>query len=804
MLDDILPLVKKPIRYTGGEYNITVKPESSVRVGLVFPEVYEIGMSNLGIKIIYYLFNQNPEIQCERVFAPWPDFGEKLIKHDLPLYGLETKRPINEFDLLGISLQSELGYTNVLYILDLAKIPFKSSMRDTTVPILIAGGPATLNPRPLSSVFDAFVIGDGEDVVQEIAKILVNIPKEQKAERILEISKLEGVWAPQIHHYHKIIKKRTVAKLSEQTLPSPAILPICDITHDRLGIEVMRGCMWGCRFCQAGYINRPLRIKPEPDILKAVEKGIRETGWEEVSLLSFSILDYPDLLNLVRKLNEILRKKSVNISLPAMRGELFSKDLAILLKEIKKTGLTFAPETASENLRNRINKPFSNEQLISSINVAYEQGWKQVKLYFMIGLPFEKNEDIAEINKLVNEILKACPKGSIKLSVASFIPKPHTPFESVEFLSIEALTEKISTIKRLKKPRVELNYQAPEVSFIETCLSRGDEKIFSVIEEVYKQGGRFEEWREGFDFSRWRLAFEKTGIDPKEYLNPTNLHPWDFIDIGVKKDFLKKEFNCAQQSILTENCYYKTCSECGACDGNMIKHEPAKEKYLSYGRYPKRQNQPTLHRVKYSVGEQFRYASHLDITRTIYRALRRADLPLEFTHGFSPIPKVAFSPPKSVGQIAKGEFFDLYLISEYFANISLELNTHFPPGIRILEVRSLPTKTPSLSSSINLIYYEVNIPGQDIKKTPVLSDSKPIYIQSKSGMKNILESMETFSLKDNILNCGLYFGNGKINIYELLSYLTDLPVEQVKLYKITRTAMFIKKEGLLSSPMEAK
>lgn len=802
MFDDILPLVKKPIRYTGGEYNISVKTEPMVRVGIVFPEVYEIGMSNIGIKIIYHMFNQIEEIQCDRIFAPWPDFGEKLKNKKVILYGLETKKPINSFDLLGFSLQGELCYTTVLYILELAQIPFKSSARDVNHPILIAGGPAVLNPTPLSSVFDAFVIGDGEDVVEHIAHILTNIPRQKKYERLEEISKLQGVWVPQIHKYDKTVKRCVMSQLNEKSLPSSPILPICGITHDRLTIEAMRGCTWGCRFCQAGYVNRPLRIRPEQDILKSVEKGIRQTGWEEISLLSFSILDYPDLLNLIRKLNEILRKRMINISLPAMRGELFSEDLAILLKEIKKTGLTFAPETASEKLRTRLNKPFLNDKLISSIHSAHKLGWKQVKLYFMIGLPFEKDSDIAEIDILISQILKAYPKGGIKLSISPFVPKPHTPFESVEFAPIDELTDKIARIKRMKKRRVEIKYQSPEVSFIESFLSKADDKIFPVIESVYKQRGIFEEWREGFDFTHWQTAFEITGIDPKEYLKPKDKYPWDFIDVGVKKDFLKKEFIRAQDAVTTENCYYKNCSDCGACDGKTDKHYQKMEKYVSYGRYPKRKSHPILYRVKYTIGEPFRYASHLDITRTIYRALRRSDLPIQFTCGYSPIPKVSFCPPKSVGQIVKGDFFDFYLNSEYFGNISIELNARFPSGIRILEVRALPLNTLSLSSLINLIYYEVNISQNAIKKSLDSLDDKPIHIQTRSGTKNILDGLESISLKDDILTCGLHFGGKKINIYELLSYLTELPVESSKIFKITRTTMFFKKDGILYSPME--
>jgi len=804
MLDDVLPLVKKPIRYTGGEYNATIKTKRKVNIALVFPEVYELGMSNLGIKIVYHLFNREEDVQCERIFAPWPDFGDKIRERNIAPYGLETKRSINDFDLVGFSLQSELCYTTVLYILDLARIPFKADDRKKRHPILIAGGPATLNPRPLSIVFDAFVLGDGEPVIPEITRILREIPIEDKEKRLRAMSKISGVWIPAVHGYEKKIKKCTVTKLDEEILPSPPILPICSVTHDRYVIEVMRGCTWGCRFCQAGYANRPVRVRPEAEILRAVEKGIRQTGWEEVSLLSFSILDYPDLLNLIRKLNEILIKKRVSISLPAMRGELFTEELAVLLKEIKKSGLTFAPETASDELRRRLNKSFSNERLISSIDVASRLGWKQVKLYFMVGLPFETDADIDEINKLTDTILKICPKGNIKLSLNPFVPKPHTPFESVEFAPIEELRSKIGRVLQRKRRRLDIKYQAPEVSFIEAVLSRADEQIFAVIESVYQKGGKFEEWREGFDFARWHGSFQEQGMDPQQYLKPKQKNPWDIIDTGVSKEFLRKEFQRSRIGRVTANCFYSDCVKCEACDEKRSQYYQSPDKYLGAVCEEQQKGQQLIYRVKYAVGEPYRYASHLDTTRAIYRALRRSDLPIRYTQGFSPIPKVSFGPPKSVGQISKGDFFDLYLDVEYFGNISRELNARLPSGIRILDIRALDPRAPSLSSAINLMQFEVDIQRDEIKRTIDPTSKEPVYVQTKSGKKNITEGLDSISVSNGSLTCTLNCGKRQINIYDLISYLADLPQERAKKYRVTRTNMFIKNENLLYSPMEAK
>jgi radical SAM-linked protein len=422
----------------------------------------------------------------------------------------------------------------------------------------------------------------------------------------------------------------------------------------------------------------------------------------------------------------------------------------------------------------------------------------------MIGLPFEQDDDISEINKLNRMILKTCPSGSIKLSLSAFVPKPHTPFESVEFAPIEELEAKIERIRSKKRRRLDIKYQSPQVSYIEAVLSRADEKIFPVIEDVYNKGSIFEEWREGFDFSRWQDSFQKYDIDPGQYLKTRENYPWDIIETGVSKDFLQKEFHRARLGLVTENCFYKKCTKCGACDGKGNKHSESQEKYQSVAQEPRKPGQQIMYRVKYSVGEPFRYASHLDIARTVYRALRRTELPIKFTQGFSPIPKVSFCPPKSVGQTSKGEFFDIYLDTEYFGNISRELNARFPVGIRVLDIRALDPRTPSLSSSINLIEYEVDITEGALKKQIDTLSKESVFIETKSGKKDIAAALDSISLNNGKLTCGLYYGGGQINIYDLISYLTGLTQDQAKCFKVTRTMMFTKREDELYSPMEAK
>ncbi|MEO0069353.1 MAG: TIGR03960 family B12-binding radical SAM protein, partial [candidate division WOR-3 bacterium] len=552
-ISEVLPLVTKPIRYTGGEYNTFYAEPEPGRVNwvLALPDVYEIGMSNYGLRILYSILNRLPHTGCERSYVPWPDFAALLKAKGLPLYALESKRPVYEFDIIGISLQSELSYTNILYLLDLAKIPLHREERTTAHPLIVAGGPCTVNPLPLIDFIDVFVIGDGEEVVREISAVYQEWDHKSRDGLLRALARLKGVFVPGYTDCKNgQVLRRVVSELREEDFPLPPVVPICEITHDRLTVEIARGCVRGCRFCQAGIINRPVRFRDVDQIVRLAERGIRASGWEEVSLLSLSALDYPYLLELVRRLNEKLKERRVAISLPSTRGEDFSPELALNLQEAKKAGLTFAPETASSRLRRFINKNIPEEKILESVRNALDAGWAEVKLYFMIGLPGETEGDVREIARFVNEIARLCRGRMVRFNLTPFIPKPHTPLQWAGFADLKETQAKLAMLKALVNRRnIKPKWENPECSYVQALLARGNERLGQVIERVYHSGGIFQEWTEFFKFSLWQEALDAAGISPEIYLQERKVDerlPWDFIDVGVSKEFLLSEYRRAQ------------------------------------------------------------------------------------------------------------------------------------------------------------------------------------------------------------------------------------------------------------------
>ncbi len=592
-LQQILPTVQKPGRYTGGELNQVVKDWSAVstRVALAFPDIYDLGMSNLGLAILYDILNQQPDVLAERVYLPWSDMEAAMRQAKLPLYSLESKHPVVSFDILGISLPYETLYTNTLNLLDLAGIPLLGLERTSEHPLVIAGGHAALNPEPMANFIDAFVIGEGEEVILEIVRCYQNwkaqaMPREALLETLAQIW---GVYVPSLYeaHYLEDGTLSHIEALSEKAsmpvlkrivpkLPPPLtrfIVPFIDVTHNRVPIEIMRGCTRGCRFCQAGMITRPVRQRSVEEILNAIEEALMHTGFEEVGLLSLSSSDYGPILDLVRGVNERFAGRHLNVSLPSLRIETFSAELMESLKDSsRRSGFTLAPEAATERMREIINKPVSTEQLLETAREIFSCGWHTIKLYFMIGHPSETIEDVQAIADLCKVVLKEGrriigKRAQVNAGVSTFVPKPHTPFQWVPVDATDQIQAKQALLKReLRGPGLKLNWNKPEETLLEAWLSRGDRRMGEIIVRAWQHGAKFDAWREHFRYDLWMQAFDDAGMNPDFYTlreRPIDeTLPWDHIDAAVKKQFLTEDYLWSLEGRTRIDCRER-CFACG-------------------------------------------------------------------------------------------------------------------------------------------------------------------------------------------------------------------------------------------------
>lgn len=582
-LNENLDKVEKPSRYIGGELNQVVKDPSQVkiRVGLIFPDLYEVGMSNLGLLIIYHALNNLPEVWAERVFLPWKDMMKLMKQRKIELFTLESKTPLKKLDLIGISLQYELSYTNVLCALDLAGIPIYSHQRTDDDPLVIAGGPCATNPEVLAEVFDAFVIGDGEEVILEIAGSLMETKGMKREQRLRALSQIEGIYVPIFYQptippkpisdwVPKKIKRRITRDLNNVKVPNQRIVPNSQLIHDRIVIEVMRGCTRGCRFCQAGIIYRPVREKYSENILDESISSLLCTGYEELALLSLSTADHSTIDTILQNLREKTMSLGVSLSIPSSRLDSFGLSIAEAVCTIRRTGLTFAPEAGTQRLRNVINKNVTEEDYINTLEAAKRAGWNRVKLYFMVGLPTETDEDLLGIVQMARVARKVGFK-KIVLSVANFIPKAHTPFQFCKQRSIDYLTHAQKIILQAKDI-ANINFHDPYMSLVEGLLSRGDRKVFEVVLKALKSGSLFDNWENVFNFNLWKDAIEKSQIDLSHYLGERKINedlPWDHIDVGVSKNFLIQEYHRALQAITTSDCRWNQCHGCGVCNSDL-------------------------------------------------------------------------------------------------------------------------------------------------------------------------------------------------------------------------------------------
>ena len=806
----ILADVTKPYQYIGDEYLAYKKKMSDEDVSIVFafPDKYEIGVSNLGVRVLYYVVNKEDGLVSDRAYAPEFDCKDALEKNNVKLYAVESKKPLKEFDFVGFSLQYELAYPTVLKMLDLADIPVKRKERGENDPIIVAGGPCCFNPKPMSEFIDLFLIGDGEELNVELMKKYKEIRHLSRAEKLNELAKIKGVYSPILQNK----TEKRICQLNNDNLPLTNPIPYSSCVHDRTIIEIRRGCGRMCRFCQPGHVTLPIRERKAEDIINAVDKATSITGYDEYSLLSLSSNDYTNIEPVIDDLTAMLCERKVSVSLPSQRIDRYNEHLAAVVRGIRKSTITLAPEAGSQRLRNVINKNLTEEQILSTVLNCYKTGADSIKLYFIMGLPTESKEDLEEMAKLLSTIrwksqlikkemgLQNPLRLTCTLSI--FVPKPFTPFQRHGQNTKEEIKEKLTYLLSLtdKIKNVKINYHNPFVSKLEAAFTRGDERYADLIYALYKKGAYMTSWDEYLDYSMWEETAEECGISLDEeaakQFSKDEVLPWEVIDIGIPRSWFEQEYEKALRNENTIPCEFN-CVNCGVCK-NFKTHKVIDKKYEKktteqelHEKLEEKHNEvPTRYRLKLTKEGSLKYLSHLDWQNTIIKSLYRSGLKLNFSQGFNPTPKISLGIALPIFVESVTEFIDI----EFFDNIGKDelkekLSKAFPSQIRVLDLKEIPRKEPSIDNTAEWAEYEFSPIEKDIYPVKSLlydinakfSENEEILIEKKNkkGIKRTIDikpSIRSISERDNKIVMVLKAGQNQ----EIPSLRPDTAMELFK------------------------
>jgi radical SAM family uncharacterized protein/radical SAM-linked protein len=834
-------MVERPARYTGNEWNIVRKTDPvSCRIALAFPNTYEIGMSHLGLRILYNLVNSIDELALERVFCPWPDKEKQIRESGEGLLTLETKRSPRECDLFGFTLQSELDFTNVLTMLDLADLPLRASDRSTNYPLVIGGGPVVFNPEPLAPFFDLFLIGDAEESLPALMKSLAVLKSKnlEKQHILTELEKIPGVYAPGLHETEidpesgleviqenvvdePIIQKAMLADLDDHPFPHEMLVPYCDIVHDRVAVEISRGCSRGCRFCQAGVIYMPERRRSPQSILNSVGDMLKSSGYNSVSVTALTPNDHPQLREMLEVMSRQFGEDSISVALASLSPSNMDEELLNIAGGVKKSGLTIAPEAGSQRLREVINKGITEEDILETATAAFKLGWKAVKLYFMIGLPTETDEDVLAIAKLAKRVASLHKGVSVKIGCSNFVPKSHTPFQWVAMESSEELQRKKSLLLKAISGdrRIAFTSHDLEESTLEAILSRGDRRLADAIEFAWEKGCRFDGWKEHRQMDNWEEALQEASIN-KEYftsrpLPPFARLPWSHIGTGVKPEYLREEYQRALAGVEHVRCKPANCPKCRACPPELLKEKwqasqsEAPATLLMPDVTVKRKGPLQAFRLRFHKTIDMAFLGHLDLARLFARLFRRAGIAVKHSQGFNPQPKISFPSALPLGQEGRNEYCE---VSLYFegneAELCKQLNMVSPDGLIFTGALKLEPGESSLASRLSASEYVINRPaGRTFNKEALehfMASREVEWLRIHKGKH------KRFNIREHVLQLENGNGWGELHLrLKIMEGLRARPEEVMaaiygtedRAFTVRRENLLIEREGALYPPM---